>query len=111
MPNDRRYPDASPDAVALAAWMRDRLERGLPDTVRKRDAYGKSDLDVMGSAMAHLTAGADAARGTEMACAFYALGKVARITAGDPTADTADSWWDLVVYAMFGLRLAEEGTL
>lgn len=109
MSGPQRWPGASADAIELATWMEDRLAEGLIDTVAKRDRYGKSDLEVMGAAMGRL-ADVGPAKGAELACAFYALGKIARIIAGDHS-DDDDSWWDLVVYAMFGLRAAEQGQL
>ena len=70
---------------------------------------GSADLEVMGDALAVLVGLEDAPSAVrqELACWFYALGKVSRLISdyrqGRP--GKSDSWTDLVVYAMMARRL------
>jgi hypothetical protein len=108
------------DEVMLAqlkAWWMTYCEDTFDQIAPKIAAYSSHDLEVMGTGLVALTA-ADIADplearrfGLYTACAFYALGKVARLTGAlergvlpDP-----DSELDLLVYSIMMRRVRETG--
>lgn len=104
--------------AGLRAWWLDVAQADLDAAVPKAAEYGglgdgSADLRVMGYALAELAGmhDADDAVKMELACWFYALGKVSRLISdykqGRP--GKADSWHDLRVYAMMAARLQETG--
>jgi hypothetical protein len=74
---------------------------------------GSADLRVMGFALAELAGMHDApdAVKLEMACWFYALGKIARLISdykhGNP--GKSDTWFDLNIYTVMARRIQESG--
>lgn len=74
---------------------------------------GSADLQIMGNALAELCGmhGAPDAVKQEMACWFYALGKISRLVSdykqGKP--GKPDTWHDLTVYSMMARRLQAVG--
>lgn len=74
---------------------------------------GSADLQIMGNALAELMGMHDApdAVKQEMACWFYALGKISRLVSdykqGKP--GKPDTWHDLTVYSMMARRLQAVG--
>lgn len=81
--------------------------------VPKAVQYGAADLAVMGKAMEMLLPEdkRHPTLGLEMACAFYALGKVARAFGayeqGEPASD--DDWHDLGVYCRMVQKVRRTG--
>lgn len=96
----------------LAAWWVGKAQEETEGLVAKAVAYGGHDLLVMGKAMqAFMPEGTPMEVAVEAAVAFYALGKVARLI--EPLAKgqkaSADSWYDLGVYARMGQHVQERG--
>jgi hypothetical protein len=107
-------PDEKAQAVAeLAMWLEGLRERELSETLRKAAQYNNTDLIVVGQTMG-TTLGipvADERTAIQLGCAFFALGKVARVIGaiaggGQPQ---ADSWYDLHIYGIMGLKTHETG--
>ena len=75
---------------------------------------GSSDLRVMGYALAELADMHDAPEPVklEMACWFYALGKISRLISDYKQGNhgKADTWFDLSVYATMARRIQETGS-
>lgn len=107
-------------AEALVDWWMEQAAAEAKAIVPKAVEYGAADLQVMGEAMLllmpeeateGLTHERRSAIGQEVAVAFYALGKVARLfgayTQGRLPSD--DTWYDLGVYARMGRRIRETG--
>ena len=102
----------------LFRWWMDTAWDDLAKTAPKTTEYGgkgdgSSDLRVMGDALAELCgmrAAPDAVK-QELACWFYALGKVSRLISdyksGQP--GKPDTWFDLEVYAKMARRLQQQG--
>ncbi|HKN42661.1 MAG TPA: hypothetical protein VJW23_01960 [Propionibacteriaceae bacterium] len=106
------------DMDDLEAWWITTATKDLDATRGKTHEYGGSgggsaDLRVMGDALGELCGLHDAPDEVrqELACWFYALGKVSRLISdyknGKP--GKADSWHDLTVYSMMARRLQETG--
>lgn len=97
----------------LRAFLLRLKDRELDETLRKAAEYGSSDLEVMAQAMLLLVPEAQRDRrlGLQMAIGFYALGKVARLFGAfeDGRVPSADTWYDLHIYGVMGLRVHEEG--
>lgn len=106
----------------LEHWWLRTAANDLQSAAPKIEEYGgadggSADLEVMGDALAVFSGfgpaveQADAARNQEMACWFYALGKIARLIsdyrAGRP--GKPDTWHDTTVYSMMARRLQEVG--
>jgi hypothetical protein len=109
-------PDWSTGADELREWIIKRITAGTVDTAAKYDRYGSVDFHVMGAAMAAMLGHTEPDSdfdGRLAAIAFYVLGKTARMVGalhrGEPP--TEDTWWDTAIYALFGLRITEEGEL
>ena len=100
-------------AEQLSAWWRAQAEVEIVRTVPKAVEYGAADLEVMGSAMLHLVPRERRSRqlGLEMALAFYALGKVARLFGAFERGElpSEDTWFDLGVYCRMAERVREFG--
>jgi len=101
-------------AKDLADWWRQMADDEINVVVPKAIEYGSADLAVMGRAMVMLlprTGKVDPSGGQEMACAFYCLGKVARLFGayeqGALTSD--DTWVDLGIYCRMAQRIRETG--
>ena len=117
-------------------WWRDLAEADSRATIPKAQEYGSTDLEMMGAAMAALIK--DKARenwerenagrsnvpgiedefreflrvaGIEMAIAFYALGKAARLFSSyqQGRRPKDDTWLDLTVYSVMGRFVREHG--
>lgn len=99
-------------------WWRATAQEDFEATVPKMHEYGgteegSADLQIMGNALAELCGMHDApdAVKQEMACWFYALGKIARLVSdykqGRP--GKTDTWHDLTVYSMMARRLQDTG--
>lgn len=110
-------PDDPREAEIFEWWVRlaaDDARRTAPKTSEYGGTQdGSADLRVMGYALAELAGMHDApdAVKMELACWFYALGKVSRLISdykkGEP--GKPDSWFDLSVYATMARRLQEVG--
>jgi hypothetical protein len=101
-------------AEALQAWMVDTLNRVVNDAITKAHEYGggaNGDLDMMGTRMMQMHRLPNPSAGQQAAVAFYADGKVARIMAQIQGGQmpSPDSWQDLLVYGMIGLKISETG--
>lgn len=98
---------------ALQEWLEGFHERSLDETIRKAVEYGGADLDIMAKAMLCLVPEEyrEQTLGVEMAIAFYALGKVARLFGAYERGQrpSEDTWFDLSVYARMGLKVREQG--
>lgn len=74
---------------------------------------GSADLRVMGYALAELSGMHEAPEPVklEMACWFYALGKISRLISDYKQGDAgkADTWFDLGVYSTMARRIQETG--
>jgi hypothetical protein len=105
-------PEQSPSPT-LAEWWRQLAEREIERNAPKVDEYGATDLAVMGRALVALLPPAmqTEAVGMEMACAFYALGKIGRIVSSYAAGKLPkeDSWHDMGVYARMAQRIRETG--
>jgi hypothetical protein len=102
----------------LARWWIMTAVDDLNKTVPKVEEYGgvndgSADLRVMGYALAELADlhDVDEAVKHELAVWFYALGKISRLVSdyvrGEP--GKADTWFDMVIYAMMARRIQEMG--
>ena len=105
--------DPSKRARRLGRWMTATMSQMVGDTVRKNEQYGSVDIRIMGSVIARMLQLEDDGLGDQAAVMFYALGKVSRIASALEAGHgpTRDDWHDLAVYALFGLKLHEEGHL
>lgn len=99
---------------AVTDWWMKLATDEVAAVVPKAVEYGSSDLEVMAQAMLMLVPKDKRSKslGLEMAVAFYALGKVARLFGsyerGEPASD--DTWHDLGVYCRMGQRIREVGS-
>lgn len=106
--------------IDITAWWIGLAKEDAATTAPKAIEYGASDLDIMGKAMEGLFAAVRRARGLpaldssslaaigrEMAVAFYALGKAARLFGAYERGELPgeDSWFDLTVYSMMARRI------
>lgn len=103
------------DAAALRAWWQDKSDRDINAVVPKAIDYGGGDLTLMADGMRLFAeiGGRKVERPVqrEMAIAFYALGKIARIISGlaEGRLPNADSWYDLQIYALMAQYEREIG--
>jgi hypothetical protein len=114
---ERRTPiEAMADQIR--EWWIKQGEADSAEIRRKAIQYGAADLKIMGQAMQQLYPGKNEldaqslqALGLEMACAFYALGKSARLFGAfeQGRAPTDDDWYDLHVYAGMARYIREHG--
>jgi hypothetical protein len=100
----------------LKVWWFDQAQREVDGVVDKAVEYGAADLRVMGKAMECLVAGKGQEPkperyGIELAIAFYALGKVARLFGayerGELPSD--DCWADLGIYCRMAQHVRDRG--
>lgn len=100
-------------ARQLTEWWQAQASREIEATVPKAVEYGSADLEVMAQAMLLLVPPArrSVQLGLEMALAFYALGKVARLFGAFERGElpNADSWFDLGVYCRMAEYVRENG--
>lgn len=97
----------------LTKWWLSKAEEEIVRTIPKSLEYGSADLNVMGSAMLHLIPKERRSQqlGLEMAIAFYALGKVARLFGAYERGElpSEDTWFDLAIYTRMAMRVRETG--
>jgi len=98
-------------AKPLEQFWNDEAKRELDILLPKAREYGSSDLRIMGYALRDWL-GLDkfsAHDGEELAIAFYALGKVARLFSAyqDGRLPSRDTWEDLAIYARMAIRVRE----
>lgn len=97
----------------LTDWWMDLAKDEVNAVIPKAVEYGASDLDVMAAAMVLLLPEPmrDRRVGLEMAVAFYALGKVARLFGAfeQGKLPSDDTWHDLGVYCRMAQRIRETG--
>lgn len=102
----------------IKAWWHSVAQADIEAMLPKITEYGgteegSADLQIMGNALAELCGmhGAPDAVKQEMACWFYALGKISRLVSdykqGKP--GKVDTWHDLTVYSMMARRLQAVG--
>lgn len=103
---------------SITKWWSITAEQDAKTTAPKAAEYGAADLAIMGKAMESLFPNLEAMPaeerekvGLEMAVAFYALGKIARLFGayqqGRLPGD--DSWFDLTVYSLMARRIRSVG--
>ena len=103
---------------AISDWWTSHVAAVIEKTAPKAVEYGASDLDLMGQAMQasmpipkNWTQEEKSKFGRYAACAFYALGKVARIFGAleQGRLPNPDSEFDLEVYSIMMARIRETG--
>jgi hypothetical protein len=113
-----QYPELEKVDADLARWWLDLAVGDLIATMPKTQEYGgnqegSADLRVMGYALAELAGahGAPESVKMEMACWFYALGKIARLISDYQRGEKGkpDTWFDLGIYTRMARRLQEVG--
>ena len=117
--NEERRGEKERKREELAAWWQQQAMREVDGVVDKAIEYGAADLKVMGKAMESLIVGKGSMVegevpervGIELAIAFYALGKVARLFGayerGELPSD--DCWADLGIYTRMAQHVREKG--
>lgn len=103
----------------ISDWWRDHADVNIRKTAPKAAEYGAADLDIMATAMVALAGDKlDGATDDEKmqygryaACAFYALGKAARIFGAleRGVLPNPDSEFDLEIYSVMMARVRETG--
>lgn len=110
---DGMTPEQVKRAEELSTWMAEFFGNAITRIVPKAIKYGSADLELMGKAMLQQAPQMDGTvAGEELACWFYALGKVARLQGGyvqGGEAPDIDSWWDMLVYALMVHHIREFG--
>lgn len=101
-------------AKELSDWWMDIAQQEAEQVIPKAVEYGASDLRVMGAAMRHLFPGEEPVPErvlVEMAIAFYALGKVARLFGAyeQGRLPSDDTWHDLGVYCRMAQHVRAYG--
>lgn len=97
---------AAGEAQALRDWWSNKSQADIDAMVPKAIEYGGGDLTLMADGMALFAqmGGGEVPRPVqrEMAVAFYALGKIARIISAlaEGRLPGEDSWYDLQIYAV-----------
>jgi hypothetical protein len=98
----------------LTTWWYTQAQKEIEGVIDKAIEYGAADLKVMGTAMLRLMKDGDNQPervGLELAVAFYALGKVARLFGayerGELPSD--DCWADLGIYCRMAQHIREAG--
>lgn len=97
----------------LKKWWQDTSNGELDSLLPKMVEYSSHDLEIMGQTLLDLR---PELRGqvnpAEIAIAFYAFGKMARIMGAytDGVRPSDDSWHDLSIYARMAQRVREAGT-
>ena len=110
-----------PDQSELAQWWREIAEAQITTVVPKANQYGATDLRDLGLQILDMagrrplegdTYGeVDVRYATEVGIAFYAMGKLARVSAAikEGRAPSYDTWLDLAIYATMALRVHTHG--
>lgn len=98
----------------LTAWWYTQAQKEIELVIDKAIEYGAADLKVMGKAMLCLMPGGEDQPervGLELAIAFYALGKVARVFGAFErgAVPSDDCWEDLGIYCRMAQHVREEG--
>lgn len=108
-------PGTSVEALAdLRDWWLSTAQADMAMVAPKAVEYGSVELEEMGAALARMMGRSDlsAARRVELACWFYAMGKMQRwtaaVTRGEFVSD--DTLTDLGVYTLMVRRAREAGT-
>ena len=108
-------PGTSVEALAdLRDWWLSTAQADMAMVAPKAVEYGSVELEEMGAALARMMGRSDlsAARLVELACWFYAMGKMQRwtaaVTRGEFVSD--DTLTDLGVYTLMVRRAREAGT-
>lgn len=108
-------PGTSVEALAdLRDWWLSTAQADMAMVAPKAVEYGSVELEEMGAALARMMGRSDlsAARRVELACWFYAMGKIQRwtaaVTRGEFVSD--DTLTDLGVYTLMVRRAREAGT-
>lgn len=103
---------------SICKWWQVTAEKDAATTAPKAAEYGSSDLQIMGKAMEGLFPNLDGQPpeerekiGLEMACAFYLLGKAARLFGAyqQGRVPSDDTWFDANVYTIMARRIREVG--
>ena len=105
-------PKPKKDTLMLEAWWKDDAEQELAGVLPKAVEYGSSDLQLMGEALLMcMPQCRDKVDAEELAIAFYALGKTARLMGAyaDGRTPSEDTWHDLGVYARMAKRVRAVG--
>lgn len=97
------------DEANLYGWLVDRAKQEAEATIVKRREYGSRDLVDIGRTMAEMTGrpGLSDTQLAELGCAFYAIGKLSRITSAIQRDEwpSHDTWMDIHVYALMVLAI------
>lgn len=93
----------------LYGYLIDRAKQEAEATIIKRREYGSRDLVDIGRTMAEMTGrpGLTDEQLAELGCAFYAIGKMSRITSAIQRDEwpSHDTWMDIHVYALMVLAI------
>lgn len=102
--------DAGQGGSSLEDWWMETAKADLLAMGPKVEEYTASDLVLMGQFLEHWL-GIPAGSGTEAACVFYLLGKVARAVAAykEGRLPSIDTLHDSTVYSMMMRRIREVG--
>jgi hypothetical protein len=98
--------------MRLQDWWHWTSKEEIDSMLPKVIEYGSHDLKIMGDAMLLLKPELEGkVISEELAIAFYALGKIARIMGAyaDGVAPSDDSWHDLAIYARMAQRVRDAG--
>lgn len=98
----------------LTTWWYTQAQKEVGLVIDKAIEYGAADLKVMGKAMLCMMEGGESQPervGIELAIAFYALGKVARLFGAFErgAVPSDDCWQDLGIYCRMAQRVRESG--
>jgi len=97
----------------LGRWWIGQARSELAGVIAKAENYGGADLELMGEAMLELLGWRDQPNGVgvEIACWFYALGKLARMMGAytEHRMPDVDTIYDLRIYASMALKVRETG--
>lgn len=113
-----RLGDTKGERVALLKkFWQDMTDEEIEKVIPKAVEYGSADLEVMGEGMKVLLRSVfkrpiEDAEALEMACAFYALGKVARMFGAyaDGRMPNEDAAYDLGVYCRMIQKIRKTGS-
>lgn len=119
-PEERVAVEAPAEAAAVAGglsseltdWWVEIARREAAAVVPKAVEYSSADLAIMGFVLTHFPPiPSDEVSGEEIACAFYALGKIARAFGAyaEGRRPSDDTWHDNGVYVRMIQRIRESG--
>lgn len=101
------------EVPGLLDWWRMTAADDAAACAAKADEYGSVDLEIMGEALLKMIGWQEAPTrvGIEIACAFYALGKAARMLSAYSRHElpSRDTLLDMHAYAMMVRRVREVG--